>query len=404
VSARQVRTVRASRPRSAVALLVASIALLLSATGLSAQGPAVDNAVARARALVEAGDGRAGRLVLDSLVREAGVATPALGELLYWRGLLAESSAEAERDWRRLLLEVPMSPRAEDALLRLAQLEQLRGRPAESRTHLERLARDYPASASQARAHFWLAKAYFEENDRARACGALDIVRQRVPDNAVELRAQAEDLRGRCRGVTAMAPLATSSDPATRAVAAPAAERTAAAAAERSEARRADSMRRESERADSMRRESERADSMRRESERADSMRRESEAARAAAVRDSIARVETARVEAERVAAERAAAERVEAARAEAGRTEPSSAARPANARYSVQLAALATAAQAEQMAQRFRSRGIDVRIDGTSSPFRVRTGYFATRTQANARLAELKARGFDGFIAELTP
>ncbi|HMS03036.1 MAG TPA: hypothetical protein PKE51_08675, partial [Gemmatimonadaceae bacterium] len=143
------------------------MALLLSATGLSAQGPAVDNAVARARALVEAGDGRAGRLVLDSLVREAGVATPALGELLYWRGLLAESSAEAERDWRRLLLEVPMSPRAEDALLRLAQLEQLRGRPAESRTHLERLARDYPAPASQARAHFWLAKAYFEENDRA---------------------------------------------------------------------------------------------------------------------------------------------------------------------------------------------------------------------------------------------
>jgi hypothetical protein len=34
-----------------------------------------------------------------------------------------------------------------------------------------------------------------------------------------------------------------------------------------------------------------------------------------------------------------------------------------------------------------------------------VRTGYFATRAQANARLAQLRTQGFpDAFIAELTP
>lgn len=340
MSGRRARDGRAPRPRRSTALLVACLAVLPSVTDLSAQGPAVDNAVARARALVEAGDGRAGRLVLDSLVREAGVATPALGELLYWRGLLAESSADAERDWRRLLVEVPMSPRSEDALLRLAQLAQLRGGPAESRVHLERLVRDYPAPASQARAHFWLAKAYFAEDDRARACGALDIVRQRVPDNAVELRAQADDLRSRCRGVTAVAPLAPSAAAVAPATTAPATTAPAATTP-------------------------------------------------ATTTPATIAPAVTAPAV---------------TAPAAAGRADTSPSARPARARYSVQLAALATAAQADEVAQRFRSRGIDVRIDGTTAPFRVRTGYFATRAQANARLAELKARGLDGFIAELTP
>jgi hypothetical protein len=178
------------------------LALLAPVTPASAQATATDEAVARARMLVESGNGRAGRLVLDSMVNASGVATPALGELLYWRGLLSESSTDAERDWRRLLLDAPMSPRAEDALLRLAQLEQMRGRPAASRALLDRLVREHREPASQARAHFWLAKAWFDENDRPRACGALDVVRREAPPSAVELRTQADDLHSRCRGVT----------------------------------------------------------------------------------------------------------------------------------------------------------------------------------------------------------
>ncbi len=95
---------------------------------------------------------------------------------------------------------------------------------------------------------------------------------------------------------------------------------------------------------------------------------------------------------------------RVTAAREAAARNALPSSARPANARYSVQLSALNTMRQAEQFAQRYRAQGIDARVDGTVAPFRVRTGYFATRAQANARLAELKAKGYDGFVAELTP
>lgn len=362
---------------------------VVDATTLAAQAATtVDQAVGRARALVEAGDGRAGRLVLDSLVRQAGVATPALGELLYWRGLLAESSADAERDWRRLLVEVPMSPRAEDALLRLAQLEQLRGRPAASRPYLERLARDFSEPASQARAHFWLAKAYFDENDRPRACGALDVVRQRVPSNAVELRAQAEDLRTRCRGVTAVAPLIAST------TAAPNDDQRAATLRD---ARRRDSLVRDST-----------------------TRAAQQQAAREQAEREAVARAERERVERERLERERLERERLESERlareaatstppvtapvAAAPVVPPADGARPASARYSVQLAAVNTRADADRLVERFRGRGIDARVDGTGAPFRVRTGYFATRALANVRLAELKAKGLDGFVAELTP
>lgn len=304
-----------------------------------------DQAIGRARALVEAGNGRAGRLVLDSLVQRTPVGTPALGELLYWRGLLSESGADAERDWRRLLLEVPMSPRAEDALLRLAQMEQLRGRAAESRVLLERLLRDYSDPPSQARAHFWLAKAYFDENDRPRACGALEVARRDVPTSAVELRTQMDNMRSGCRGVTAVSPARIAD-----AGGAPPPSATPPAAVQRA----------------------------------SDSVRTPDNSTRTS---DSSARTSDN-----------------SARTSDSSTRTPDNAARPANARYSVQLAAYARLDQAQALVRRLATRNVEARVDGTANPFRVRTGYFTTRAQANARLAELRRAGHDGFVAELMP
>ncbi len=340
--------------RTAFVIVGSAIALALApgaadytplvATPLAAQEVAsVDQVVGRARALVESGNGRAGRLLLDSLVARTPVGTPALGELLYWRGLLSESGSDAERDWRRLLLEVPMSPRAEDATLRLAQLELTRGRAEGARTLLERMARDYSGPASQARVHFWIARVYFDVNDKPRACGALDIARRDMPAGAVELRTQAEDLRSRCRGITAVAPIAGAST---------------------------------------------------------------------AGAPTRVATESQPPVVAPPVATAQTQAPPVQTPPAQPPRTQTpppsapaeSNAARPDNARYSVQLAAYSRADQAADLVRKLAPRGVDARVDGTSNPFRVRTGYFATRAQASARLAELKAKGIDGFVAELTP
>ena len=48
------------------------------------------------------------------------------GDAIFWRGALAETAADAERDYRRVIVEYPLSPYADDALLSLAELEQAR--------------------------------------------------------------------------------------------------------------------------------------------------------------------------------------------------------------------------------------------------------------------------------------
>jgi cell division septation protein DedD len=160
---------------------------------------------ARARALVDAGNGASARQLLDSLVRATGDRPELLAEALYWRAVLGETAREAERDWKRLMIEAPLSPRVPEALLRLAELELLRGAPATARQHLDRLWRDHPAAAERPRSLLWLARAWFDERQVARACGALDALRGDPTVPVGELRLQADDLARRCQGVTAVA-------------------------------------------------------------------------------------------------------------------------------------------------------------------------------------------------------
>ncbi len=75
----------------------------------------------------------------------------------------------------------------------------------------------------------------------------------------------------------------------------------------------------------------------------------------------------------------------------------------PGNSRFSVQLAAYDTRAQAQTAVRKFASRGITARIDGTRKPFRLRTGSYSDRSAADAALAVLKKRGITGFVAEIS-
>ena len=60
---------------------------------------------------------------------------------------------------------------------------------------------------------------------------------------------------------------------------------------------------------------------------------------------------------------------------------------------WSVQVAAWPTMEEAESFAKDIRARGYDVRIDGTSAPFRVRFGRYPTRDAANAAMNAYKQK-----------
>ena len=194
-------------PALRLAALGASVALAwpvgrasAQATGGSGVSAGVAREITRARALVEQGEGADARAVLDSLVTAAPLASLDLAESLFWRAVLSERITDAERDWKRLVIEAPLSPRTPDALLRLGELDMLRGHPADARPYFERVVREFPDSARIARGTIWLVRSYFDESELPRGCETLNALPPaRVPDG--ELRLQADELRRRCTSV-----------------------------------------------------------------------------------------------------------------------------------------------------------------------------------------------------------
>jgi cell division septation protein DedD len=174
--------------------------VVLPITVSNTVAPAVMQRVTAARALLEQGEGEGARAVLDSLVRVTPVGSMERAEALYWRATLAERVADAERDWRRVVVEIPLSPRTPDVLLRLGDLEMLRQRPVQARGHFERVVREFPGTPQRVRAALWLARSYVEQRELVNGCRAFAAL-DRVEIPPGELQLQADELRRQCASV-----------------------------------------------------------------------------------------------------------------------------------------------------------------------------------------------------------
>lgn len=182
---------------SLFALAALPVAATAQDTGATRVTAPMAAAIARARGIANAGEMTAARDVLDSLVANAEPSSIDLAEALYWRAVLSDRAGDAERDWKRLVVETPIAPQVPDALLKLADIEILRGRPPVARGYLERLLRDFDDVPQRPKALMLIARSYFEERDAVRACAAVDTLRARgVPDG--ELNLQVNELRRRC--------------------------------------------------------------------------------------------------------------------------------------------------------------------------------------------------------------
>ena len=321
--------------------------------------PATDSIFKRARRLVSEGDGAAGRAVVDSMLRAATEGSPAYGNALYWRGALAETAADAERDYRRVIVEYPLSPYADDALLSLAELEQARGDRAAAYQHLQRFVREHPMGPARARAGLAAARLAFEQRDVTRGCAMIADARLSA-GNDVELRNQIDYHGARCPAATASA------------APAPAAPRAGAPSA------------------------------------------REPAPTNAPASRPAVppsARPSTATAERSPRSSVPAGtvASRSDSGASRTTTTATSSAPNPESATkapsprgiWTIQLAAYNTRPDAEALVRKLAARGVKARISGDAKPFRVRLDYYQTRQEAAARVAELKQRGIIGFVTD---
>ena len=160
-----------------------------------------DSLFRRAERLVRDGDGAAGRALVDSVLAAAPPGSAIHGDALYWRAARSASSIEAERDLARLMVEYAAHPRAEDAILRLAQLELARGDRERALAHLQRFEREHGDSPQRARASLLLARLHLDRGELQRGCSALANARASVAAGDAELRNQIEYYAPRCASV-----------------------------------------------------------------------------------------------------------------------------------------------------------------------------------------------------------
>lgn len=333
-------------------------------TTVTAQSTARSAEIAfiRAQELASDGNTAAGRALIDSIIKTTAPASPIYPQALFWRATLATSAAEAESDYRHIVVDYPLAPHAEDALLRLAQLELARGDKDDALIHLQRIPRDYPRSKSLARANYWTARVLFEKNDIPGACAANAQALAQTTDGEVELRNQVEYQGQRCTSYAA----------AQRAAASPAvpAESTSTTVGNASP----------------------------------------SAASSTPGVASSTPPAVATGTPVQSAAPPRIAPP-VKANDTQPSRIEPKtpvksaaeSASRPAASTtvrtWSVQIAAYNRKAEAEKLAATLVKRGYDARVDGTVAPFRVRIGRYASSAAAQTALRELKSKGMVGFV-----
>jgi cell division septation protein DedD len=328
--------------------LIFPAAFLAITVAASAQETlAVNPVYRRAQALVNDGNPAAGRALIDSIIAATPAGTNEYAEAIYWRAVLASTAVEAEMDYRRVVVDFPTSPRVDDALIRLAQLEIARANHDGALRHLNRIVTEHPDSPARARAGYWMARALFDKNDVQGGCAATADALSRTNEGDVELRNQISYLNQRCAGIAVV----SGQPPATPATSPPAA-----------------------------------------------SVASDSSAVATVPSRDTVARPAPPPPAPVPAPVPPPAPARVSPSPVKPAPVTTSGGEKRA---WSVQVAAYNVKSQADAMVARLKRNGYEARVDGTSAPYRVRIGRYDTQGQASAVQRSLKAKQIEGFVVQ---
>jgi cell division protein FtsN len=351
------------------------------ATLAAAQGAVrpIDPVFVRAQTMVSDGNGAAGRALVDSVLKATPPYAPLYPVALFWRASLASNAADAESDYKHIVVDYPLAPQAEDALLRLAQLELARGDRDAALSHLQRIPRDYPRSKSLARASYWTARVLFEKNDVPNACAANASALSQATTDEIELRNQIQYQGQRCPMVAAPSvaksappadPMAAASTPAvttqSATISVPTTASTTPVAHPSTDPGAATS---------------------------------------SSQAKPVISPPVTAAPPPQEKVQPPTTAKDATPSIVVPTKMNPSSApakATKATGGYSVQVAAYNHRADAEKLTATLVQRGYQARVDGDIPPFRVRIGLYATENDAESALKRIKAKHMDGFVARV--
>src|SRR5438874_6956325 len=363
-----------------------------SISQVSAKPP--DPVFARAQALVSDGNGAAGRALIDSVIAATPPIAPLYPQALFWRASLAASAADAESDYKHIVVDYPLAPQAADALLRLAQLELARGDRDGALAHLQRIPRDYPRSKLLARSSYWTARVLFEKNDVSNACVANASALAQADTTEIELRNQIQYQGQRCPS----SPVATASSPTA-----------VASASSPGTVPNGNTVTGPPVGGANTPLSTPQAGT----SGTADVPKTAPMVEKKKATPTPGAVVETTSTKATHAAPVERPKPPIEANDSKPSIVDPEKAPKVVSERtatkpevsvssrsvYSVQVAAYNHRADAEKLASTLKKRGYEARVDGSLVPFRVRVGRYATEKAAEDALRKMKAKQMDGFV-----
>ena len=182
---------------------------IAAAALLVAPSPARAQADARLRGavqLAQEGHSDSARAVVAKLLTATPPTDSLYPEILYTQAMVASDAGEMRTQLQRIAVEYAASSWADDAILRLVQMDYATRNLSGAARNLEKLRSDYPASPLLPQASYWAGRVYFDQSNPTEACrwlaGGLA-----QSEGDIELQNQLRYLNQRCANVaTAAAP------------------------------------------------------------------------------------------------------------------------------------------------------------------------------------------------------
>ena len=177
-------------------LTLAAVAMLALA-GAKPSFAQTDPRLAAAVRAAQEGHGDSARAGVEQLLAATPPTDTLYPQILYTQAMVATSAGDMRRLLQRITVEYATSDWADDALLRLVQMDYATRNLDGAARNLERLRLDFPASPLMPQAAYWAGRTYFDNNNPRAACRWLaDGMAQ--ARNDVELQNQLGFLYQRC--------------------------------------------------------------------------------------------------------------------------------------------------------------------------------------------------------------
>jgi cell division septation protein DedD len=150
--------------------LSAGVLAVLVIAGAGALPAQSDPRVLAAVRLAQDGRIDSARTALVALEKSVAPGDTAFAQVLYAQGLVASTVDDARQRLQRVVTEYPLSTWADDAVVRLAQLEYANGDPGAAARQLEKFHGDYAASPLFPTAAVWAGRSLLRAKDTLAGC------------------------------------------------------------------------------------------------------------------------------------------------------------------------------------------------------------------------------------------